>query len=78
MTSANAVFLLLASRVNATSGAPPTVPHTVTTGETLWELASPLTPPGGDVRVVISEIKQLNGLGHSGINAGQKLLLPAR
>lgn len=50
--------------------------HVVTAGETLWGHAQRLADPGEDVRDVVARIAELNGLGSSGLQAGQRLLLP--
>ena len=49
----------------------------VTPGDTLWEIASSLSAPGQDVRDLIADIRELNGLETSGVVAGQELLIPA-
>jgi Tfp pilus assembly protein FimV len=50
---------------------------TVAPGDTLWDIASSRYP-GADVRQKVFEIEQLNGLGGPGIEAGQRLRVPAR
>ncbi len=75
-----AVFvLLLATAVHAMStGAPvATTDHRVHAGETLWSIASDLTDTGDDVRGVVSEIRELNGLATSMIRVGDVLIVPA-
>lgn len=52
------------------------VQTTVQPGDTLWALATRLAP-GTDVRDVVAQIKDLNGLGTGTLQAGQQLLLPA-
>jgi nucleoid-associated protein YgaU len=44
-------------------------------GDTLWSIAASLDG-GGDVRALIDEIQELNGLRDAGIRPGQTLLLP--
>ena len=51
--------------------------HTVTTGETLWRVASSITEPGEDVRVAVDLLMDLNGLASSSLQVGQQLLIPA-
>jgi LysM repeat protein len=48
----------------------------VAAGDTLWALAADLTEPGADVRRVVAEIEQLNGLDGATIYPGQVLTLP--
>jgi LysM repeat protein len=50
---------------------------TVTSGETLWQLAVELAPTS-DPREVIDEIVKLNQLESSDVFAGQELAVPAR
>lgn len=51
--------------------------HVVQPGDTLWNLASRHTPAGGDVWATVEIIKDLNGLGGSGLYAGDQLVVPA-
>ena len=57
-------------------GAVPVETRTVVTGETLWEIAGEYAAPGEDVREVVDQIMDLNGLTGSGLLAGQELLVP--
>lgn len=64
----------------AAGDAEPAIPVdvvTVTTGQTLWQIASSIAAPGEDVRDVVDRLIVLNGLGDSGLIAGQQLLVPA-
>ncbi|MFF2831439.1 LysM peptidoglycan-binding domain-containing protein [Cellulosimicrobium cellulans] len=77
-----AVLLLLAARVGVAVAGAPGEPvevrvHVVTAGETLWELAQGVAAPGEDLRDVVNGLAELNGLSSSGLQAGQKILLPA-
>ncbi|WP_426311556.1 LysM peptidoglycan-binding domain-containing protein [Cellulosimicrobium sp. E-16] len=77
-----AVVLLLAARVGVAVASGPGEPvevrvHVVAAGETLWELAQGVAAPGEDLRDVVSGLAELNGLSSSGLQAGQKILLPA-
>ncbi|PYF99849.1 LysM domain-containing protein [Georgenia satyanarayanai] len=49
----------------------------VATGDTLWAIAAGTATEGEDVREVVDEIVELNGLGSSELVAGQQLLVPA-
>ena len=69
--------LLLASSVWAES--PPgvaTIGYTVAGGDTLWSIATDVTEPGADVRIVISQIRHINDLDNSIIRPGDLLLIP--
>jgi Tfp pilus assembly protein FimV len=51
--------------------------YTVSAGETLWQIAADQAHPGEDVRDVIQELADLNGLPSTSLLAGQQLILPA-
>ena len=51
--------------------------RTVVAGETLWEIAGEYSHPGQDIRDVVDELAELNGLRTSDLRAGQELLVPA-
>ncbi|MGA8015755.1 MAG: LysM peptidoglycan-binding domain-containing protein [Candidatus Dormiibacterota bacterium] len=78
LLSAGAVALL----VHAVVGEAPTVTATgartvvVGSGDTLWAIAARRLP-GDDVRQMIAEIQQLNGLTSATIQPGEELLVPA-
>ena len=46
-------------------------------GETLWDIASAITPVGDDVRETMYDIKRLNALASSALDAGQRIRVPA-
>ena len=50
--------------------------HVVAAGETMWEIASGIAEPGSDVRDVVDDLVELNGLNGSGLQAGQQILVP--
>lgn len=50
--------------------------HTVSSGESLWELAEKYAPDD-DPRAFVFELRRLNGLDTSSVSPGQKLLIPA-
>ncbi len=50
--------------------------HTVEPGETLWELARGVTAAGEDVRDVVAELRAINGMRTSELQAGQVVLVP--
>jgi len=52
--------------------------YTVQPGDTLWQLAERVGRSGADVRDVVLELQELNGMSSAGITAGQELVLPAR
>jgi cell division protein YceG involved in septum cleavage len=72
------VFVTAAGSVaTQQTGTPePTKIVQVSSGDTLWDIASPLADDG-DVRAVMEEIKQLNALDSADLQAGQRLVVPA-
>lgn len=50
--------------------------HVVAPGETMWQIAAETAAPGADVRDVVDELVELNGLTGSGLAAGQQILVP--
>ena len=55
----------------------PTTIVRVAPGETLWDIASRITPSGDDVRDTMYDIKRLNALASSALDAGQRIRVPA-
>ena len=49
---------------------------TVSSGQTLWQLAGTVVRPGEDIRDVVARLVELNGLDSAALVAGQRLLLP--
>ena len=49
---------------------------TVAPGQTLWQLARSVAGPDQDVRDVVDELVQLNGLDGVALQVGQQLLVP--
>lgn len=70
-------FLLISGRVDAST--PEAAPSTyrVLAGDTLWDIAASIAEPEEDVRVVVAELKRLNGLPASSLSVGQELLIPS-
>lgn len=50
--------------------------YTVAAGESLWAIASGLTPAGGDVRDTVAEIQQLNAMVGGDLRAGEQIYVP--
>jgi len=76
MLALAAIFLLFSSRVEADQ--PLTLDrYVVTSGDTLWSIAASTVDDGEDIRQVVSELKELNGLQGSRIVPGQALLIPS-
>lgn len=48
----------------------------VSSGDTLWDIASRYRKPGEDVRDVVDRIREVNELGAGHIQPGQGLLVP--
>jgi hypothetical protein len=69
-------FLLLASGAGAGNDVRPTGVHVVTAGDTIWSIAATHTPAGGDVRTVVFDIKRMNQMDGSMIQAGDQLVVP--
>lgn len=69
------------SAQSAVAGGPaepqPVVTRTVVPGDTLWEIAATVAAPGEDLRIVVAELRDLNGLSGGDLRVGQQLLLPA-
>ena len=70
------VVVMVASRVGADSGPLPTTRHHVAAGETLWGLASAMTPQGEAVWEYVALLKYINGLETSSLQVDQVLLVP--
>lgn len=63
----------------AADGPPRSVPvdtWTVASGESLWQIAGAVAAPGQDLRVVVAELIELNGLSGAGLQVGQQILVP--
>lgn len=50
--------------------------RTVAPGETLWQYAESVAEPGDDLRDVVAELKELNGLRTTVLQVGQVVVLP--
>lgn len=48
----------------------------IQSGDTLWEIAKARTAPGGDIRVTIEKICDINGITASTLRAGDEILVP--
>ena len=72
------VLLLAGAKGGASSDYEPTATttHLVTSGDTMWQVASAVTQPGQDVRDVIYAIQKLNHLDSSSLQVGQVLVIP--
>ncbi len=77
VTAMMALVLVLASGVAARDSEAGSVTVTVVPGDSLWGLAVEATPAGGDVRAMLFEIEQRNGLTDSRLQPGQSLVIPA-
>jgi nucleoid-associated protein YgaU len=51
--------------------------HRVAAGDTLWDIASRHTAPGGDVRRTVFDIQRASGIEGSLLVPGQVLRIPA-
>jgi len=75
LVAASAVAYLLYTSVGADAGTAP-ISHTVTSGDTLWKVATEHYPPSEDPRATIEAIRRENGLEGYGIKPGMHLELP--
>ena len=75
---ASAVLLLFMGYTGADAGSPPvaTVEYRVEPGDNLWQIAEPITTPGGDVRETVSQLMELNDLDGADLRPGQILRVP--
>ncbi|WP_143338296.1 LysM peptidoglycan-binding domain-containing protein [Demequina sp. NBRC 110054] len=75
-----ALAMLIAPRALAGADAVPVesslTSYTVATGDTLWEIASALTPAGDDVSETVAEIVEINRMADSSLMAGEQILIP--
>jgi LysM repeat protein len=75
-----ALGLLLAAFQAGAATAPgnyiPTRPVVVTTGDTLWSIATQATLEGGDVQAMVVELQRINGLKDSRLQVGDVLEVP--
>jgi LysM repeat protein len=71
------LVLLLPTTGNAgiAAGSDTTV-HTVSAGDTLWDIASEVTSPGDDLREMVGRVRRLNDLSSTVIVPGQRLIVP--
>jgi nucleoid-associated protein YgaU len=72
---APALALTILAGLAAAPSAVAAVSVTVQPGDTLWSIATSLDGDG-DVRAVVDEIQELNGLNGAALVPGQTLLLP--
>jgi LysM repeat protein len=61
---------------SASTPAPAAKKIIVNSGDTLWDIASSHVSKGQNIRSYIANIKRLNGLTSSSVNAGDVLILP--
>jgi LysM repeat protein len=50
--------------------------HVVAPGETLWQVASAITPRGHDVRDTVAQLVRMNDLPSAAVQAGQVIVVP--
>ncbi len=74
---AGALLLLLQEEAVSASGHQEMASVVVSPGDTLWEIADRFSPESADLRVVIRELVELNGLGSKVMRPGQVLQVPA-
>ena len=76
LAAALGLGLLGASHALAGDQPEPTRVVTVQPGQTLWDVASAVTPSGGDVRSTMSHLEAINHLDSAGLQVGQHLRVP--
>ena len=69
-------FLLIGGPADANSPTPPMAEYVVSSGDSLWSIASGVAGDGVDIRVVVADIMNATGLTTSEIFPGQVLLIP--
>lgn len=74
LMATTALVLARSAQAESAPGAPVAY-HVVLPGETLWGIASRLTP-GQDPRDTVALLVEINHLPSSGVQAGQRLVLP--
>lgn len=72
-----ALLLVLQDEVVSASGPQQIESVVVSPGDTLWEIADRFSPESVDLRVVVSELVELNGLESKVLRPGQVLQVPA-
>ena len=72
-----ALSLIFVAGAQAGGSLRETSAHVVGAGETLWDIAAERTAPGGDVRVTLYDIRQMNDLSGSVLGVGQSLIVPS-
>ena len=74
-----ALFLQVrAAQAEGPQASVPVESYLVQEGDSLWGIASTIKAPGEDVRDLIIEIRDLNGLSTGNISAGSEIVLPIR
>jgi hypothetical protein len=64
------------AEAGSTSRPVPVTYRVVLPGETLWQIAGEVAP-GADRRDTVARIVELNALPNAGVNAGQRIAVPA-
>ncbi|MYK55705.1 MAG: LysM peptidoglycan-binding domain-containing protein [Acidimicrobiia bacterium] len=73
---AGALLLLLEGETVGASGRQDKDAVVVSPGDTLWEIADRFSPDSVDLRVVVQELVELNGLESKVLRPGQVLQVP--
>lgn len=76
LAAALGLGLLGATHALAGDRPEPTRVVTVQPGQTLWDIASSITPAGGDVRSTMGHLEAINHLDSAGLQVGQHLRVP--
>jgi hypothetical protein len=72
-------FFMMGTNASEQSPAPAAIGEreiVVSTGDTLWGIASQVSNPSDDIRFVVYLIKDRNNLSNTNLTPGQKLIIP--
>jgi len=72
----SALLWLFQAEVRSLPGPPEVRTVVVQPGDTLWEIADKLAPDTADLRAVVSELVEFNGLASKVLQPGQVLAVP--
>ncbi len=70
------VFLMIGGSADAGTPTSPSIEYVVSSGETLWSIASSHVSPGEDVRRLVRDIAEMSEVSGDVIFPGQVLVIP--
>ena len=79
LCAAAVLILIFVLTVEADAGepGPPDIVHVVGEGDSLWSIAEGFSSQGTDVRRLVADIRETNGLSSSLLQVGQRIIIPA-